>query len=45
MASLPLAYVPAIHVLAIEKNGVDARAFASPKRRWPRRRVKPGHDE
>jgi hypothetical protein len=24
-ASLPLAYVPAIHVLAIEKKGVDAR--------------------
>jgi len=24
---------------------MDARAFASPKRLRPRRRVKPGHDE
>jgi hypothetical protein len=28
-----------------KKKGVDARAFATPKRLRPRRRVKPGHDE
>jgi len=34
-----------IHVLAIEKKGVDARAFASPRWLRPRWRVKLGHDE
>ena len=38
-----LAYVAGIHVLAT-KQGVDGRAFASPKRLRPRRRDKPGHD-
>jgi hypothetical protein len=27
------------------RRGMDARAFASPKRLRPRRRVKPAHDE
>jgi len=44
-ASLPLACVPAIYVSQIEKKGVDARPFATPKGLLPRRRVKPGHDE
>ena len=36
--------VPAIHVAACALKGVDARAFASPKRLQPRRRVKPWDD-
>jgi len=36
--------VPAIHVAPSPRKRVDARAFASPKRLRPRRRVKPGHD-
>ena len=36
--------VPAIHVVRHPERGVDARAFAAPKRRRPRRRDKPGHD-
>ncbi len=36
--------VPAIHVELHARKGVDARAFASPKRLRPRRRDKPGHD-
>jgi hypothetical protein len=40
------ALVAGIHVFgAICKEDVDGRAFASPKRLRPRRRVKPGHDE
>ena len=37
--------VPAIHVERHTRTGVDARAFAAPKRLRPRRRDKPGHDE
>ncbi|SMX55975.1 Conserved protein of unknown function [Bradyrhizobium sp. ORS 285] len=36
--------VPAIHVVRLAENHVDARAFAAPKRLRPRRRDKPGHD-
>jgi hypothetical protein len=36
---------PAIHVLLRGTKNVDARAFAAPKRLWPRRRDKPGHDD
>ncbi|WP_158511608.1 hypothetical protein [Bradyrhizobium sp. CCGE-LA001] len=36
--------VPGIHVFGQQKD-VDGRAFASPKRLRPRRRVKPGHDD
>jgi hypothetical protein len=37
---------PAIHLLAKTlAKMMDARAFASPKRLRPRRRIKPAHDE
>src|SRR4051812_7221336 len=36
---------PAIRLLErFSRTGMDARAFASPKRLRPRRRVKPAHD-
>jgi hypothetical protein len=38
--------VPGIHVfLCFVRKDMDGRAFATPKRLRPRRRVKPGHDE
>jgi hypothetical protein len=37
--------VPAIHAHPRMALDVDARASAAPKRLWPRRRDKPGHDE
>jgi hypothetical protein len=38
---------PAIHQKqkALLQSKMDARAFASPKRLRPRRRVKPAHDD
>ncbi|MGC2780270.1 MAG: DUF1036 domain-containing protein [Bradyrhizobium sp.] len=36
---------PAIHDFSGRSKDVDARAFAAPKRLWPRRRAKPGHDD